>query len=63
MKIDSQAFDDYQKRLAHYQSKSTQELIGTVKELGFKLDQQLARIIDLLDNLIITLEEESNDKD
>jgi len=60
MKIDSPAFDDYQTRLSYYQSKSTQELIGILKELGFKLDQQLDTVIKQLALVISTIEEDSS---
>ena len=50
--FDSEAYRNYTEQLNFYMKKEPNELIEIIKQLGFKLDQQLAKIIDQLDKVI-----------
>ena len=50
--FDSEAYRNYTEKLNIYMKKEPNELIEIIKQLGFKLDQQLAKIIDQLDKVI-----------
>ena len=50
--FDSGAYRNYTEQLNFYMKKEPNELIEIIKQLGFKLDQQLAKIIDQLDKVI-----------
>ena len=57
--FDNDAYDNYVDQINKYKGKSLSELTQIIMKLGFKLDQQLAKIIKQLDTII---EEEKDNK-
>ena len=50
--FDNDAYDNYVDQINKYKGKSLSELTQIIMKLGFKLDQQLAKIIMQLDTII-----------
>tara|TARA_B100000287_G_scaffold97586_1_gene89647 strand:+ start:483 stop:668 length:186 start_codon:yes stop_codon:yes gene_type:complete len=50
--FDTEAYRNYTERLDVYLKKEPNELIESIKKLGFKLDQQLDKIISQLDRIL-----------
>ena len=50
--FDTEAYRNYTEQLDDYLKKDPSELIEIIKKLGFKLDQQLGKIISQLDRIL-----------
>ena len=50
--FDTEAYRNYTEQLDDYLKKDSYELIEIIKKLGFKLDQQLGKIISQLDRIL-----------
>ena len=60
--FDSEAYANYKKLLDETRAKQSNNFVEEVTKVGFRLDQALAKIIDLLDNIIEELEKEEEDE-
>ena len=54
--FDTEAYANYCELLDEYHQESDEDLVESIKNLGFKLDQQIGKLIDKLDKEIDTEE-------
>ena len=54
--FDTEAYANYCELLDEYHQESDEDLLESIKNLGFKLDQQIGKLIDKLDKEIDTEE-------
>ena len=60
--FDSEAYANYKKLVEETRAKQSNNFVEEVTKVGFRLDQALAKIIDLLDTIIDELEKEDEDE-